>query len=274
MKKTWLNDKTVIISGYSSGIGKEIAKILIYRYNCKIIGIARNPKKCEDFKLQLGDKSQNIISVNLFDVANESHWKGFANYLKDSEFKPDILINCAGMLPKFSKYDDYEIDDIKRVFDVNFFSAVYSAKYLADIIKKSETPAIINISSSSALATFAGISSYSASKSALKSFTMAIGEEYRGEMYVACVCPGFTSTDIFINQGIEEKEKSFVFKICTSSEKMGKMIVSRIRKRKRLSVLGYDAKLMNFFYKIMPVTTGKIITFILRKSNLKLFENI
>ena len=47
MSKKWLKNKTVIISGASGGIGFNVAKLLIEKYNCKIIGICRNKEKME-----------------------------------------------------------------------------------------------------------------------------------------------------------------------------------------------------------------------------------
>lgn len=65
---------------------------------------------------------------------------------------------------------------------------------------KSSDPGIINIDSSAALMSLAGTSIYSASKAALKGFTEAVRNEFRGKVFVGLVCPGFTKTDIFREQ--------------------------------------------------------------------------
>ena len=59
--KNWLKDKSVIVTGASSGIGKDITKLLISKYNCFVIGVARNIDRLEDLKNSLGE------SANKFD---------------------------------------------------------------------------------------------------------------------------------------------------------------------------------------------------------------
>lgn len=73
MKRTWLNGKTVIISGASSGIGLETARQLIDGYGCSVIGIAQNIAKLTKAKELLGSN----FSYYSFDVKSEENWKNF-----------------------------------------------------------------------------------------------------------------------------------------------------------------------------------------------------
>ena len=271
--KNKLNGKTVILTGISSGIGKEIAKLLIEKYDCKVYGIARNENKILKFKSELENK-ENFIGYSLFDVSLEEKWLEFSKFYTERFKSADVLINCAGMLPKFSKFEKTDVKTIDTVMKVNFYSCVYSSKYMMPILEKSTFPSIVNVSSSASLVTFAGISGYSASKSALKSFSLCLSEEYGRNTYVGCICPGFTDTDIFINKTTTSKELNLIKKLCTSPQKVAKKTVKAIEKRKRLKIIGYDAKLMNFFYKIFPNFTSKLITKILKKSGFELFKNI
>ena len=271
--KNKLNGKIVIITGISSGIGKEIAKLLIEKYDCKVYGIARNENKILKFKSELV-KKENFLGYSLFDVSLEEKWLEFSNFYAQKFKSADVLINCAGMLPKFSKFDKTNVDIIDEVMKVNFYSCVYSIKHMISILKKSTFPSIVNVSSSASLVTFAGISGYSASKSALKSFSLCLAEEFDKNAYVGCICPGFTDTDIFINQEMPNKELRFIKKLCSSPQKVAKKTVKAIEKRKRIKIIGYDAKLMNFFYKLFPNFTSKMITKILKKSGFELFKNI
>ena len=69
MKKNYLFNKTVVITGASGGLGFAIAKILIEKYNCKIIGIARNEEKMLNSIQTLGEKKCNF-SYHLFLQSN------------------------------------------------------------------------------------------------------------------------------------------------------------------------------------------------------------
>ena len=273
MAKLKLTNKNVIITGISSGIGKEIARILIDDYNCKVFGIARDENKIVSFIKELKNPD-NLCTYSLFDVSCEENWKNFLDTLNKENFTPDLLINCAGILPKFTSFEKVETVNFKRVLEVNFFACVYSVKYLLPLLKKSGFPCIVNVSSSASLADFAGITGYASSKSALKSFTLCLSSEVGKHGYVGCICPGFSSTDIFRSQSAGEKDLKLIKKFSTPPKKVARKTVKAIIKKKRIKIIGYDAKLMNFFYKIMPKTTSNIITKILKKSGLEMFKDM
>ena len=273
MARQNLNGKKVIISGISSGIGKEIARILIEKYDCEVYGIARNEDKIVSFKNELS-KSRNLVGYSLFDVATEQNWINLQSELENIGFKAQILINCAGFLPPFARFERCKPSDIEKVLQTNFLSCVYSTHHLLPILKQSGFFSIVNVSSSASLATFAGISGYASSKSALKSFSLCLSAEFGKSAYVGCICPGFSNTDVFRNQSASEKDFNLIRKLSTSPQKIAKNTVKAIKAKKKLKIIGYDAKLMNFFYKLMPITTSKIITKILKKSGMQLFKNL
>lgn len=276
-QKNWLSGATVIITGASGGLGKGIALSLIEKFDCKVIGIARNEKKMKSVVAELG-KNADKFSYQLFDVSVEENWKNFAEYLKENKIRPDVLINNAGILPKFDKFGNYSLEYIKKAMDINFYSAVYSMHYLMPMILESGKAAVINVASSAALCSLAGTSVYSASKAALKSLTEAVREEYRGKCYVGLVCPGFTKTDIFSSQGTGEKDDGFANKavemISSPCETMVRKIVNGISSKKSIMVYGIDAKLMDDGNRIAKVGTSMISSQVMKISKLDLFESI
>lgn len=270
----WIDNKTVIITGASSGIGKGIAEILIKKHNCKVIGIARNKDKIENFIIELGEYSENF-AYKLFDVSVKENWFEFVKNIKENDIHPDVLINNAGVLPKFNKTQNYSIEEIENVMNVNFYSAVYSIKALLPILLESNTPAVINVASSAALMSLAGTSAYSASKAALKSFTESLREELRGKCYVSVVCPGFTKTDIFRNQGSNTpKGEKMINAISTGCDKMVKMIVKGIENKQELMIFGFDAEFMKIFGRITPVQGGRLFSLVMKVSKLPLFDAV
>ena len=274
MDTKWINSKTVIVTGASGGMGKGIAESLIKDHNCTVIGIARSEEKMKKVVEELGPFSDKF-SYQLFDVSVEENWTNFVNYLKENDIKPDVLINNAGILPKFDRFQNYSIEYIEKAMNINFYSAVYSIHALLPTLLESPSPAIINVDSSAALMTLAGTSVYSASKAALKSLTEALREELRGKCYVGIICPGFTKTDIFRDQdSSDDKGQKMLNMVSTSCDRMVKMIMTDIRLRRPLGVHGFDAAFMNYFGRLMPVTGGRLFSTVMKMSKLPLFDPV
>ena len=274
MKKCWLNNKTVIVTGASSGIGRGITVKLIKEYNCTVLGVARSEEKMKSLVAELGEYGDRL-TYRLFDVSKRDNWKSYAEHLQEKGIKPDILINNAGILPEFKSFERFSAEEFENTIGVNFYGAVYSIKELLPIILESSTPAIINIDSSAALMPLAGTCAYSASKAALKAFTEAVREELRGRCYVGIICPGFTKTDIFRSQNLTEKrEEKIIRAVSTSLDYAVKRIIKSIRKRRELTVIGADAQFMKIFGRLMPVKGGKAVSAILKKSGFKLFDGV
>ncbi len=276
MVNCWFDYKTVIVSGASSGIGKGLVKKLIDEHGCTVIGIARNEKKLQALVEELGDKAR-YFSYYLFDVSDKDSWRNFANDITEKGIRPDILINNAGILPKFNKFDHYTLEDIDRAMQVNFYSNVYSMNVMIPILLKSKCGGIVNVSSSAALCSLAGTSIYSASKAAVKSMTESIREEYRGKLYVGLVCPGFTKTDIFHNQdkGNESAtSEKMLNMVSTSCEKMVNDIVNGIWKKKSNMVFGIDAKMMDDGTRAFGVLVSKVSSSVIKKAHLDMFKDV
>ena len=133
MDKNWLDNKTVIVTGASSGMGKGITEKLIKEHGCTVLGVARSQQKMEALVAELGEYA-NKFSYQLFDVSDRANWDNYLNYLNENNIKPDILINNAGILPKFDKFQHYSIEDIEKAMNINFYSAVYSMHALLPLL--------------------------------------------------------------------------------------------------------------------------------------------
>lgn len=276
MVNCWFDYKTVIVSGASSGIGKGLVKKLIADHGCTVIGIARNETRMKALVEELGDKAR-YFSYYLFDVAEKESWRDFANDLVEKGIQPDILINNAGILPKFHKFGHYTLEDIDRAMQVNFYSNVYSMNVMIPILLKSKSAGIVNVSSSAALCSLAGTSIYSASKAAVKSMTESIREEYRGRIYVGLVCPGFTKTDIFHNQNSGNESaasEKMLNMVSTSCERMVDDIVNGIWKKKDNMVFGIDARMMKDSTRFFGVIVSKVSSEVIKKAHLEMFKDV
>lgn len=275
MIKCWFDYKTVVVTGASSGIGKGLVKRLIKDHRCTVIGVARNEKKIKALIEELGDDAR-LFTYSLFDVSERENWENFAKDLIEKDVRIDVLINNAGVLPKFNKFANYTMEDIESAMQINFYSCVYSMRCMLPLILQSPCGAIINVASSAALCSLAGTSIYSASKAALKSFTDSVREEYRKKCYIGLVCPGFTKTDIFHNQskgdtGVKEKALDIV---STNCERMVDDIIRGMWKKKDNMVFGIDARLMSIGNKTMGVKVSMISSKVLEKAKLDMFRDV
>ena len=275
MSNCWLSGKTCVVTGASGGMGAGIAATLIKKHGCKAIGVARSEPKMKKFIEELGPTYAEQFSYKLFDVSKNENWVNFAQELKDEGVKIDVLVNNAGILPKFKRFDRYEMDEIEKAININFYSCVYSIKALLPMLLESNDPGIVNIDSSAALMSLAGTSMYSASKAALKGFTEALREEFRGKIYVGLVCPGFTKTDIFRDQKNDGgKGQKVMDMISTDCDLMVKMIMFGIEHKQALQIHGMDAHAMSVFGKLLPVNGSRLFSAIMKAADIDLFNDV
>ena len=275
MSNCWLNGKTCIVTGASGGMGAGIAATLIKKHGCKVIGVARSEPKMKKFIEELGPTYAEQFSYKLFDVSKNENWVEFAEELKEQGVKVDVLVNNAGILPKFKRFDRYDMQEIENAININFYSCIYSIKAFLPMLLESDDPGIINIDSSAALMSLAGTSIYSASKAALKGFTESLREEFRGKVYVGLVCPGFTKTDIFGDQKNEGgKGEKIMNMISTDCDLMVKMIMFGIAHKQALQIHGMDAHAMSVFGKLLPVSGSRLFSAIMKAADIDLFDDV
>lgn len=274
MTKCWFDYKTVIVTGASSGIGKLLSEKLIRDHGCNVIGIARTESKLAALKEELGQFSHKF-SYFAFDVSDKEKWTYLAAELEEKGVQIDMLINNAGILPKFDRFENYTLEEIDKAMQINFYSSVYSMKAMMPLILESDTPAIINVASSAALCSLAGTSVYSASKAALKSFTDAVREETRGRCYVGLICPGFTKTDIFRSQKkSSSKSQKAMDMVSTDCDRMVRLIINSIWKKKQDSVFGIDAHLMDTGCRLIGPYCSNASSKVMKLSRLEIFKDI
>ena len=268
--KNWLYGQNIVITGASGGIGKELCRLLITRYNANVIGIARSEEKLLTFKDELKEFS-NKFTYRTFDVSNKDAWFAFADELQSQNTPICLLINNAGIFPSFQTVENTPDEITENVMRTNFYAATYATQAFSRLLFADKTGGLVNISSSAALCTIVGTAAYSASKSALKAYTEALALDKK-DNYVGIIYPGTTKTELFRND--VQTQNSALDKIAMPAPKMAKKILRKIRKRKKRAVVGWDAKLMHFVAKIAPVKGLFLIRFVMKKSKSKVFKNV
>ncbi len=267
--KEWLRNKNVLIVGASSGIGKHLAFNLILKYDCKVFGISNNKKQMEGFYKKL-DEFQPNFKFYVFDATREEAWKDFVLMLEAENIKIDVLINCVGELPKFGGFNEYTQKDITRAMNANFYSAIFSIRHILPMLKEGESPAIINISCLSSIMAIGGTSIYSASKSALKSYTEVLSAEVDDNFYVGLVLLGVIKTDFYKNQE-ETVIKKLLNRAMKPNDASNKIIKNLAKKKKRI-VVGIDAYAFDSISRAFPTKSISWAKKWLQRKNLQLIK--
>lgn len=271
--KNWLKDEVVILTGASSGIGRELCKRLIVKYGAKVLGVGRREEKMLSLKDELGEKGENF-SYYLFDVGDRCAWNAFKDYLSAQNIRPKLLINNAGQFPVFARASDTSFETVEQIMRVNYYSAIYSIETVFPLLKgdKKNQPGLVNVSSCAALCSVVGTGVYSASKAALKGYTEALQMEQKGKSYVGLIYPGTVATELFDKD--ENTKDSALDLVAMKPQKMAKKIARKIIRRKKRAVLGWDAKIMTLLAKIAPVKGTALIAWIMKISGSKVFSNV
>lgn len=273
-KKSWLNGKTVLITGASSGIGKQLCQILISRYGCKVIGIARRESKLIEIKDELGTEFEYYP----MDVSQLSNWQNLSQELDAKGIAIDVLINNAGIIHEFAAFEKIPLDKVDDVMSTNFNSVVYGVNTFLDHIKQCNG-GILNISSAAALSPIPGMSIYCASKSAIYSLTMALAREVPKGTYVGVVCPGFIKTELFDAKGknsevIKAKDRSFVNRFSMSTVRAATKIAHVLHRKRKRATIGLDSKVLSAGSRLMPNGAVSIMGGVMRMTHLESFEQV
>jgi len=179
------NQKVVLITGASSGIGKSIA-IFLSEKGYTVYGTSRNPTKENSLPFQL--ISLDVLKKETIDIAIQQIIK--------KEGKIDVLINNAGM-GITGQIEDTPTDEMKRVFDTNFFGAIEMMKAVLPSMRNQKSGLIINVTS---IAGYMGLpfrGVYSATKGALELISEATNMEVQQfGINIVNVAPGDFATNI------------------------------------------------------------------------------
>lgn len=271
MEKEWINGKTVVVVGASSGVGKHLAFNLILRYNCKVIGISNNKNQMDEFYQRIVEYHDSF-TYYILDATKEKSWQEFSTTLSSENINIDIVINCIGELPKFNSFEKHTQKEVTYIMNANFFSCIFSTRYLLPFLKEAEEPAIVNVSCLSSILSVGGTSIYSASKSALNSYTQILAHELDDKFYVGLVLLGLVNNEEFYKNQDKEINKKILKKSMTQS-KASKNILFGICAKKRRIVVGVDARMIDGLSRIFPSLTPLIIKKYLKKKKINLYKN-
>ena len=187
-----IQDKIILITGSSSGIGAATAR-LAKEYGATVILHGRTAS--EELKKIATELNSESICCDVSDkAAVESEVQGILKKVG----KIDCLVNCAGIAPRqgfLETTDEIWLD----IFKINFLGTVHFCQAVIPAMKKAQGGRIVNVASIRANVGTAGKPAYSASKAAIVNLTAVLAKEFAPDIYVNAVSPGYTDTPITKN---------------------------------------------------------------------------
>lgn len=169
-----MNNKYALITGCTGSLGKEILNY-ISKKKYKIICHSR--KIDQSLKVILKKNKKNIKNLINFDLINNKEIdKGIKQIYKNIDHLDLVILNAAA--PHGGILEMTKVDDIRKIFEINFFSQIYIIQKLLKLLKKSKSPSIILISSIVSLLPGKGNLGYGGSKAAINYATKVLAEEF------------------------------------------------------------------------------------------------
>ncbi|HTK18049.1 MAG TPA: SDR family oxidoreductase [Mucilaginibacter sp.] len=201
--------KTALVTGANKGIGFEVVKQLIDKGYYVYLG-SRDLQKGQEAVKQLQSDNVEIIQI---DVNDKESIEAAHEQLSKKISSLDVLINNAGILGGMQQgATTTDISIFREVFETNLFGVVLVTQTFLDLLKKSDAPRIVNVTSGLGSLTlhndpnwkYYKVKSavYGPSKSALNGYTIVLAYELRDTNFkVNAVDPGYTATDFNHHSG-------------------------------------------------------------------------
>jgi len=233
-----MQNKVVVITGASSGIGKALAA----EYAAKGWNLVLAARRIDRLKeIEVKFKNVEVLSVKT-DVTVESDCKKLIDSAIEKFGKIDVLINNAGISMRAATVD-VDVEVLRKVMEVNLWGTVYCTKFALPHLLASKG-SLVGIMSVGGYVGLPARSGYSASKFAMRGFLDSVRVEHRRSgLHVLVAAPGFTTSEIRKNalvadgrkQGDTPRDENKMM----SAEKCARRIYGAVKRRRRKLILTF-----------------------------------
>lgn len=183
-------DKTIFITGVSSGFGQALAKEALAQGH-RVIGTVRSESSLATFQTLLPERAHGVV----LDVTHFNAIDAVVAAVEDQYGPVDVLVNNAGYGHE-GVFEESSLEEMRRQFDVNVFGAVAMTKAFVPFFRQRRAGHILNITSMGGYITMPGIAYYCGSKFALEGISDTLNKELAPfNIFVTAVAPGSFRTD-------------------------------------------------------------------------------
>lgn len=252
-----LDQQVVVITGASSGIGRETALRLAKR-GAKVVVAARRDETLDDLVEQIRADGGEAAAVPT-DVSVYGEVEALAGAALEQYGRIDTWVNNAGVLI-VGEFESIELEDARTLFDINFWGEVHGVKAVLPIMREQGGGTIINVTSVTAQRPLPLMSVYSASKSALNGLSQALRAELEGSGIELCiVMPASIDTPLYQNaltkEGVTPKPAPPIY----PPSEVAKAIEKTAESPKRDVYAGPAGVLFNLNNILAPALLDKVL---------------
>jgi NAD(P)-dependent dehydrogenase (short-subunit alcohol dehydrogenase family) len=280
-----LENRTAVITGSASGIGRAIA-VSLARRGCSLAladvndaGVLETARMAESAQTdptnQTAPQSALRISQHHLDVADRRAVAAFPQVVIAAHSGVDILVNNAGVAVG-GTFEAVGEEDFEWLFEINFWGVVRMTRAFLPLLQKSDDARLVNLSSVYGLISPPGETAYSASKFAVRGFSNSLRHELAGsKVGVTVVHPGGVATSIADNARVPKniapdevaRRRATAKKaLRMPPEAAGEIIVKGIERRSPRVLVGNDAKFLALLERLAPISYWKIFSRLIPRS--------
>ena len=255
-------EKTVIVTGASSGIGKALA-LRLADEGAWLALAARNAQRLESLAVECEQRGGRATAMPT-DVSDEDQCRRLIERTKDTYGRIDAVVNNAGtsVVAKLEELPD--LDLFRQVMDVNLYGAVYCCYYALPHLKEARGR-IVNVASLGGLMAIPYNTSYAASKFGLIGFSDALRMELRESgASVTVICPYWVVTEFherYLNKDGKPKGpggRAIYTEKTMTADDCARIVLEAARRRKRQVVMGPGGPLL-WLKLIAPALLDRLI---------------
>ena len=171
-------DKVVVLTGASSGIGYSLLKYFISE-GAIVYASSRNER-------EITEKDKQECHFELLDLSDEVNVEKYTKVVLQKENRVDILINNAGVAHNLALIEEMNVEMFNSIIKDNVMPTFNMIKYIMPIMKKNNSGTVINISSRAGRRAVPKLSAYTAAKFAVRGLTESVAKEVQ-ETGIKCV---------------------------------------------------------------------------------------
>ena len=274
-----LKNRTAVITGAASGIGRAIA-VSLARRGCNLAladvndaGLSETALMAQSAQKEPTNHAASRSSIRItqhhLDVADRRAVAVFPEEIIAAHHGVDILVNNAGVAIG-GTFETVSEEDFEWLFDINFWGVVRMTRAFLPLLRKSDDARVVNLSSIFGIISPAGQAAYSASKFAVRGFSNSLRHELAGsKVGVTVVHPGGVATSIAdsarVPKGMAPEEIAQRRAVAKKAlrlppQEAGEIIVKGIERRSPRVLVGNDAKLLAAVERLWPVSYWKILS--------------